>query len=506
MADERVSDARRDAMQETQADLRGIKRGVGADEMTIRRRSDRKEFVGPAGTPVPSGYEIVPNPPAGETVLRKAPFWQRMKMQEGKLGPLAGPAAQFLTPESWTEAGIQAGLFAAPGVGPVLGKVAPKLLAESPIMRKLVERGLRVAMPAAGGGVGAAVEGKSIPWEILRGAGYGATGEGLTALIENVARATGTKTMERLDSRRLGEAISGAVKEFGTPQTTEDLYKLAVTSGGQAALDEARKTALADIAGKLKTTLVRGVATERQRGFTETGAGSIVRPIPPQAAGHDAIEVPSLHDLTGTSLMSLQDAANWLSNLGDRGWLMSQKLKEGLDAGAARALRAKARKEIVTALDARVPGTGAQFDQALKQYSKGKTILTFLQQPGIFADGRLNMNAARDALAKKATQRETFGQQTEGRLTADEVDRFYRALFRGGPMTGRDVPGSIGIHASVSHLGTPYVGVSRPRLPSFAGAPSELPWWARPTSSPKATAPAVPLTFGLIGLTREREQ
>jgi hypothetical protein len=434
------------------------------------------------------------------TELRKPTMWENARMGTSKQLERVMPphgaqnVAEFAIPGSTAEAGIQGALALVPGVGPLLGKVAPGLLERSPLVSRMLMRALRVALPAAGGAAGAAAGGQPIGAEAQRGAIYGLAGEGLNAAIENIARATGTGRMEKIDAKNLGAAIKDAVAAFGRPKSTEDLYKLAMTSGGQAALDEARKTALKGITDKLKARVVSG-------GHPTLGPGA-------RRAGHDAIEVPALREVNGgNALMTLDEAAGWLTRLGSQGWLLTQKVKEGLDAGAARALRGQARNEIVAALDGQVKGLGKEFDQALKQHSKGLSILTFLQQPGIFTkEGHLDMNAVRNALGaqRKATQTETFAQQLEHRLTPEEVQRFYGALFRGGPMTGRDVAGNVGVHGSV-HMGTPYVGISRPRLPSFTGDAASLPWWARPGRLPaKADAATrIPLTFGMIGLTRE---
>lgn len=405
-------------------------------------------------------------------------------------------AGDVMVPSNWTELALLiASGGTAPGINSLVNRVAPAAVKASPVLMSLAKRGARVgAQTAAGAGVGA-VTGEGSGRGAAMGAVAGLSTEAVNTLIESVARATGGGRMEKIDAKNMGEAIKEAVSSFGAPKTTEDIYKLAVTSGGQAALDQARKTAIQGISDKLKGTLVSG---------GHPTLGPVQR-----SAGHDAIEVPALRELNGgEALMTLDHAAGWLSRLGNTGWLQTQKLKEGLDAGAARALRDTARKEIVAFLDAKQKGLGKEFDQALKHYAKGQSILTFLQQPGVFSkEGHLDMNAVRDALGKKATQRDTFAQQLEARLTPEEVQRFYKALFRGGPMTGRDVAGSVGVHGSL-HLGQPYVGISRPRLPSFTGDPEQLPWWARPGRLPAKgdIASRVPLTFGTIGLLRDSDE
>jgi hypothetical protein len=407
-------------------------------------------------------------------------------------------AGDVLLPGNWTELAL---LLASGGtsrlVTPLVERLAPSVVRESPVLMNLAKRGARAgASTAVGAGVGAAT-GEGAGQGAKLGGVAGLSTEALNSTIESIARATGTSRMEKIDAKNLGAAIKEAVAAFGQPKTTEDLYKLAMTSGGQAALNEARTTALKGITDKLKARVVTG-------GHPTLGPGA-------RRAGHAAIEVPALRELNGgNALMTLEEAGAWLSRLGSEGWLLTQKVKEGLDASAARALRGQARNEIVQALDGQVKGLGKEFDQALKQYSKGQTILDFLQQPGIFTkDGRLDMNAVREGLGAKhkATQTETFAQQLEHRLTPEEVQRFYGALFRGGPMTGRDAAGAFGLHFGVG-LGGVHGGITRPRLPSFTGDPAQLPWWARPGRLPVKgdVAGRVPLTFGTIGLLRENDE
>lgn len=484
-------------------------------------------------------------PPKGETAIRAPTGWEKARMVgSGALEKIGVPQegakniSEFVIPGSPAEAGMQVGLMAMPGVGQA-AKLAPKVLEKSPIARSLVQRGIRSALPAVGGAVGAASGDQPVAPAAGKGLMLGAGGEATSAVVENivrgVGRSTGTNRVERLDAARLGAAISDAVKEFGQPKTTEDIYQLAVRSHGKTALDQARDTALEEISTGMKNrqaSIGRSRLVKEGTGRTQppvspapvdvaTGKAAqrppFVGPPPPppptggmgtptgappvRSVGTDAIAVPSLQQEAGQSLFTLKEATGWLTRLGDEGWLMSRKLKEGLPALDARGLRQQARNEIIAALEKEMPGAGTKFDQAQKHYSKGLTILEVLNKPGVIADGRLNINALRDVLKSPANQRETFSQQMERRLTPDDVSRFYRSIFRGGPQSARDVEGSLGLHGTLGAAGHPHIRISRPHLPKFSGAPEELPKSVRPGSFSGFSRSGIPqMTFGMLGL------
>ncbi len=430
--------------------------------------------------------------PEGEMSIRRPSVWERSRMatsgalEKAHIAPeLAKGVSDFVIPGSTGEAGIQAGLALMPGVGPAMAKTVPGLLAKSPLGRTIVERLMRYALPATGGAVGASVGGQDPISMGMRGALSGPAGDAGPLMFKGIRRAAGAGGVAREDASRIGGALGASVPPLAGAETAEGLYTTAITSRGRGALDTARQGSMDAISASLRGT--------SRLGGPAPGLGG--------SSGHDTISVPSLRGVAGTSVMSFRDAVGWLSKLADEGWLLSQGLKEGPKAVDARGLRAAARKEIVSELDGQVAGLGAKFDQAQKLYARGLTYLDLLKKPGVIEDGQLNMNALRDAVRGQANQRETYAQKLEKLSTPAEIARFYQALTRGGPMSGRDKPGSLGLHGTAGASG-PHLRFSTPRFPSFTGAPEQLPRAYRPGMP--SGGPAI--SFGLLGLTRGDER
>lgn len=469
--------------------------------------------------------------PAGEQSFRNPTAWERGRMTASgaleKVGVPAGGAknlAEFAIPGSNTEAGIQAALSLVPIVGPAAVKLLPALAKEAPMLFNILQRSARVALPTAGGAVGAMTEGRPASSGATKGAAVGAFGEAVPLALEWGGRAASTGPMERRMAQSLGKAIGDSATTLPKMNSADDIVRTVVTDKGMAAIGAAHKAAMDDISEQLQSRTLTGGRSvlptkhgidqglplpgaypgERGKRFWTVDVPGHAGPQVPRPAGHDVIEVPALREVAGKTDFKFREADEWLKRLADEGWLLSQREKSGIDAMAARKLRAKARQEIVGALNKDVPGLGDYYDTSKGLYDKGQMYIDLFRQPGVVKEGRPDYNALRDTLGKKEVSgTRTWGQAIERatRGNPEEAEAFFRALFRGGEFTGRDTPGGIGAHLGFS-AGMPHLGFTRPGLPRWAGDPAQLPWYARPGSLNQLSMPAA---FSALGLTREPE-
>lgn len=476
----------------------------------------------------PSGFLQAPE---GEMAFKNPTAWQRGRMATSgaleKAGVPAGGAknlAEFAIPGSNTEAGIQGALALLPIVGPAASKMLPALAKEAPMLFNILQRSGRVALPTAGGAVGAMTEGRPASSGATKGAAVGAFGEAVPLALEWGGRAASTGPMERRMAQSLGKTIGDSATTLPKMNSADDIVRTVVTDKGMTAIGAAHDAALNDISEKLSARTVTGGRSvlptksgidqgmplpgaypgERGKRFWTVDVPGHAGPQVPRPAGHDVIEVPALREVAGKADFNFREAVGWLKTLADEGWLISQREKSGIDAVAARKLRAQAREQIVQALDQHVPGLGADFNKTQGLYDKGRLYIDLFRQPGVVKEGRPDYNALRDALGKTdKSGTHTWGQAIERatRGNPEEAEAFFRALFRGGEFTGRDTPGGIGAHLGFS-AGAPHLGFTRPGLPRWAGDPAQLPWYARPGSLNQLSMPAA---FSALGLTREPE-
>lgn len=390
----------------------------------------------------------------------------------------AKSVAQFLTPQTPAEQGIEVGTAMMPGAGKA-AQFAEKVIAKP--LGQLAQRGLRSAAPAVGGAVGSLFDqGASLGhtlYEGARGGVLGAAGELLPFAKGLLGRG---KAVEKADEKAVGKAVESAVPAFGNVSSKADLDALAVRGRGEKALEGSRTSLLDTLTERLSAANAK--TTERAWGAAD-----------PARKGAASIDVPSLAKVAGGGSMSVKDAVDWLARLGDRGWLMTNQLATGLDASAARTLRGQARKEIVSALNKSEKGLGDTFDKGMNELAKGRLYIDILGKKGVIEDGKLNMNALRDVMGTKATQKQTYGQRLEHLGSAEDVKAWYDALTRkSGDLVARDTPGSLGfgIHAGLTG---PHVWAGVPKLPKYVG---EIP-------PVKIGSGGTPTSRGLLGLSQE---
>jgi len=430
------------------------------------------------------------DPPAGETQLRAPTGFEKYRQarEDVTAKPLkligmpeeaAKGVAQFLTPQTPAEQGIEVGTLLMPGAG----KAAS--FAEKAIGRpigQLAERGIRYAAPAIGGFVGDVADrgldlGHNL-YETARGALYGAAGDLLPFARGLWGRGA---AIEKADASALGKAVSAAVPPFGTMETKADLDAIGVRGRGVAAMRQFGEQFLDDISKRLQT--VRRLAGGTPRYGTTSPAGPGV-----------SLDVPSLAKLHGGGSMTVSEAKGYLDMLGKQGWTPEDQLATGLSADQARRLRDLARKEIVSQLDKEEKGLGAHFDKGLNTLAKGHFFSDVLGQPGVIKDGKLDMNALRDVMTKPYDQLQTYGQRLEKIGSPEDVKRWYDALTRGsGDLVARDVHGGIKIGAHFSGLQKPHAWTAWPQFPKHVG---EVP--------PVRIGPGgTPIARGLMGLSQE---
>ena len=418
---------------------------------------------------------VAPPPPEGVGEIRAPTKFEqyrsaRQNIFEKPLKAIGVPAGaaeatgEFFTPQTTAEQGIEIGLAGMPFAGKVAG----------PLAGPLMQRGLRYAMPAVGGALGSLASAPSdlghAGWEFARGLGYGVGGDVLPFAKGLLGR---SKALEKADEAAVGKAVSKSVPAFGKASTKADLDAIAVRGRGPAALDTAR------------TDLMDSTIEALQGSGTE-----------PRYKRSTSLDVPALAKLAGGGNMPFQDAVDWLAKLGDRGWLMTNQMATGLDAATARALREQARKEIVAGLNTSKPGLGETFDKGMNELAKGHYFIQLLQQPGVIAEGKLNMNALRDTMGKMATQKQTYSQRLEKLASPEDVKAFYDALSRGsGDLVSRDVKGNLGLSFGAgagASLG-PGIHINTPKLPKRVGQVPPI------QIGPGGT----PASLGLLGLSRE---
>jgi hypothetical protein len=429
------------------------------------------------------------NPPAGETGLRAPTFWERARMTAGK----AGPVAEFLTPGSWTEAGIQMALAAAPFAGKAIGKVAPKLLAQSPAVARWLTRGARVGLTAGGGAGGAAVGGEDIARGAKTGAAAAATGEVLATPIQWISRSVAGPLMQRLDSRRLAKVageIAPALKNVppevaasGTVKTAPELHRLVMGTTGEELLGQALATDLKPILAATKGQMFNFPALNKALG------------LPPPTPGPAVLgRGQASHAVT------FEEALEHLRKIGRRGYTIAGDPRGAMNAFEARELRHQLRQEMTDALanpvkytldpahrGIRSPVIAKRFDDAMQKYARGREVIDVLSEPRVWEGGRLNMRALQEMVS-------TEEYKTIARTLKQDAERFYRAVYRGGTALTRDVPGQLGLHARVyPGAGMPHVGVSLPRVPSYGGPET-------PALAQKGASLAPLTTFATLGL------
>lgn len=402
--------------------------------------------------------------------------------------PLPGfgaAAAEFLTPQTPAEQGVEGGLML---MGPA-GKFAGK--AVSPAYGAAARLIGRAGAPAAGGGVGSMIDKPREPltaaWEGAKGAATGLAGDLLPFAKSLLGR---RKVIGKADEKAIGGAIEQAVPSFGRITSKLDLDAIGKRRRGPQALETAKDEMLAAIERRLMAEPAPSTARHAYRlpqGVHQRMAPRTVMP------GHSSIDVPSLAGLAGGGSMTFRDAVGWLGKLSDEGWLLSNQAAHGLDAKAARALRDKARGEIVKKLNGRAPGLGDSFDRGMNELAQGHLFVEILQKPGVISGGKLDMNALRDTMETMYSPGSTFSQRLERIAKPADVKRFYDALTRNsGDLTARDVTGKtgLGIH---SWGGTPHLGLTTPRLPKYVGH-----------TPPRTIGPGgTPISLGLSGIGRD---
>lgn len=448
--------------------------------------------------PAPASPAMAASPllwrsPLGE--IRRPTAWQSAQQTGANLLERIGMnpqgaqrTAEMLVPGSQTDAWIQGALMATPGVGKVLGAMLPEVRAASPLLMRTLTRAGRVALPTTAGAVGGELSGEGAGAGAKRGAEVSATGEVLATPMQWLTRSVAGPIMQRLDAARLSKMATEIAPALTTVKSPAELHRLVMGTTGEELIGQALQREL--------TPVLR--ATQGQ-----------------------VFHFPVLDAYKGQlTPVSFERALEELRRIGTRGYTATGDLRGAINAVEARQLRHDLRQQMTEALEnpsayvmpsmtgtptsyvrgipihgsllqgVRSPQTARQFDQAMKQYSRGREVIDVLSDPRVWEGGRLNMRALQELVG-------TEEYKGLGRTLKQDAQKFYDAVYRGGSALTRDVQGSLGLHARLyPGAGVPHFGVSMPRLPSYGGP--EAPALARKG----ATAGPI-VSFGMLGLTRE---
>lgn len=424
--------------------------------------------------------QIFPTPPPTDLQVRaptrfergrdiaEAPIRGGLKLLPGMSDEMASGVAQTIVPQTPADLGMQIATVGMPGAGQAAR------FAENVIGREVgpvATRAIRYGLPAAGAVVGD-IAGRGLDvvhnaYEAGRGALFGVAGD-LAPIGKAVIGRKGA--IQKADQEAVGKGVETLAPMLGAPRTVQDLDRVAVRNAGAERMRAFGDNLVKGVTDRLET--IAGRAADRRPGV-----------IDPARKGSSMIEVPALREMNGgEGGMTLKRAMEHMRRLSEQGWTEEDQRLTGMNATQARALREKAREQVVGALEKAEKGLGSAWDSGMNQLSKAHFMIETLQQPGVIAEGKLNMNALRDAMAGKYDQGQTRSQRLERIASPDEVAAFYEALTRkSGDLVSRDVPGSIGIggHVAASAL-LPGAGASmpvhgwfsKPRLPKYVG---ELP-------------------------------
>lgn len=374
------------------------------------------------------------------------------------------------------------GAFAASSMigGPIgrkiVNKIAPEIVQQSPFLRRLAERGVRVLGQTLGGGMGALASGQNPVSGAERGFGTGVAGEVASVPIDMLSRSVARPIVEKLDSRALSAAAAKIHDALPRVQNQVELHKLMVGTAGEELIGTALQNELAPI---LKAT------------------------------GTLRFRIPALDRWTGApGTYTAAEAIEEMRNISMRGYTPAGDPRGAMSAVDARKLRHLAREQITAAIGGdrqylvpNQPGStglvspvmGKDFDAAMKKYAKGREIVDVISDPRVWEaqpgqQSRLNMRALQEIVG---TEEFRDVQKTLGR----DAERFLRAVYRGGSQLERDIPGGMRLHVGSGLGGRPHA-YFYPHFPSFAGP--EAPAIARKGGTAGYVSPIV--SFGMLGI------
>lgn len=422
----------------------------------------------PPETAIGKGYREWVAAPLTKGVAALGSEIFRIPWSERATDPLPRAAgervAKFIVPQTPTEA------LAAVGTAAVAGPLGPALgLAGHPARAAMA----RIAGGAIGGEAGNLLEGKQPGRGALMGGGGAAVGEAATAVGGKLVRSALARRVNRRQTAQVGEAIEQIVPQFkGTPmRTAADLEALARQPElGEQKLSRYLQKRIDQMKGQLpldpetgQTLIEIPALPSRVRAATPTApAGGVLGP-------EGVPEPPMPLNVRGWSPDDLVAEIQKLGNVGF-GDTYIDPVGRTLDHKAARELWEMAKGQFERALK-RLDPTGtalAAYRDGNKVYATGSAVLRLLRDGNAFAP------VPNDTLLNFPGLQRFFGEhrayyQTPSRMTPEEYNTLFRAIYHGGPIGSMDrvtrsvLPADAAAQMGRSGGGTGTLGVLAPR-------------------------------------------